>query len=328
MDNDAPSENIGKEIEKKLEQCGVFDQKSTTPVGDYLRSSDYLIGTITATLAHAAGVSKCATIGAVGELSFATGIVYDDLVDRHVERHGEHINHERWQQASSLVSGSVTATALLGAEVDAAVVRRYTENVEVIYDSICETYERGLDLPPGSVSCGDEQITVEPDSYLCLAVQKTSFFNWVVDSFFKNEWRRKQLQRYLTGLSIAYQLRNDIKDIVAAHEGATRRGNDILERKPNFLLLHALHTTDDTSIIEEWWDQGTDTEHTDIHRILSTIKSTESLDKAITYIDRSVSVSDTVVSSDQLVDPAVRRILKRALRLAGSDPRANVSKGL
>jgi hypothetical protein len=175
MDSDEFTDGIDRRIHRVLDDYGVFDRRSLRPVAEYIRASDNFVGRVSAALARAAGVADCGVPGAVGELSFATGIVSDDIVDGHLERHGQRVRYDRAVEVSSLIRGSETAVTLLTSEMGSGAVRHYSDTVDLIYESVCETHAAGLELEPGSIVFADDEIDVQSDTYLNLAVQRTSF---------------------------------------------------------------------------------------------------------------------------------------------------------
>lgn len=136
------------------------------------------------------------------------------------------------------------------------------------------------------------------------------------------------MDTYLTGLSIAYQLRNDLTDVVDARENYLRPGNDLAERNLNFLISNAFHAADSTHRLRRWWDDRSDTEEFGPQELVSVIESTGSIRRANRYIRRSIDVSGACLQEIRDIDPDVRRVLERALVFAGTDPRTNVSRGV
>ena len=178
-------------------------------------------------------------------------LVHDDVMDRADERRGQQTVHLRWDLNTAILAGDVLVGFGYRSLLSSA--GRRSKDATIAYtDGLVKVCEgQALDLALA------KQTAVSPAQYFQMIGKKTAALlaasaeiGAIVGG--ATACQRAALRRFGYQLGIAFQLQDDLLDVVADQEHLGKPvGGDILERKKTFLLLRAaqLATADDAAFL-------------------------------------------------------------------------------
>ncbi len=188
-------------------------------------------------------------------------LVHDDIMDNATERRGRQTPHLRWNLNTALLAGDVLIgigyRALLRSNPQGA-----DAAVRVFTDALIEVCEgQALDL------AFEARSRVTPAQYFRMIDKKTASLlaasaeiGGILGG--ADARGRATLRRFGRELGIAFQLQDDLLDVVADERDLGKPvGGDIIERKKTYLLLRALERSqgNDREFLRRVIDVRTDT---------------------------------------------------------------------
>ncbi|MGN0038579.1 MAG: polyprenyl synthetase family protein [Coriobacteriales bacterium] len=231
--------------------------------------------------------------GAAIEHFHTAALIHDDIADESQLRRGEPCMHITMGEglainagdlALSLVTGTVLDDELLDNDVKIRVLK---ELVEMTTRTI-----EGQAMDIGWARDGRFDITVE--DYLCMAQHKTAFYSGAVPLAIGaivgggTEEQIETLREYGMSTGLAFQLQDDLLNLVGGKEAATKDfRSDITEGKRTMIAVHALAHTEGAQ-----------------HEELLTLLSTKETDSQ--RLERAVEIMREAGSIDYVRDYAVK----------------------
>ncbi len=190
--------------------------------------------------------------GAAIEHFHIAALIHDDIADKSQIRHNKPCLHISEGVALAINAGDlalsrVTGTVLEDDNLDDAKKIRVLEE---LVDMTSRTIE-GQALDIGWVRDGRWDVTV--DDYLLMAEHKTAFYSGsvplAVGAIIGNgsEEQIEVLRKYGLSTGLAFQIQDDILNLVGKKESATKDfRSDITEGKRTMVVVHALSNTKDS----------------------------------------------------------------------------------
>lgn len=165
-------------------------------------------------------------------------LVHDDIMDRSELRRGQPTVHVKWSESAAILSGDVMiglATRALSrsashAKQPLAVVDAFSTGIVDVCDG------QALDLALMS----DPDVSI--DDYFDMVTKKTSSLlemSAVVGARIggADDATTENLREFACGIGVAFQLQDDLLDLVGAEDFGKQPGGDIVEGKRTWLML-------------------------------------------------------------------------------------------
>lgn len=179
--------------------------------------------------------------GASLEILHNFTLVHDDIMDRSPLRRGRETVHVKWDEASAILSGDVMmgiAYRLLINEVKDSprgfeILSCFTQGLI----DVCEGQAKDLEF--------QQMPIVSMDEYLAMIEMKTARLielSAVIGALYAdaNESHVKALHSYAHHLGIAFQIQDDVLDLLSENkEFGKLKGQDLLEGKKSYLIVRA-----------------------------------------------------------------------------------------
>ena len=179
-------------------------------------------------------------------------LVHDDIMDRADTRRGRETVHRKWDENIAILVGDelmgIAYKTLLNTEKGdvRALTRVFTEGVIEVCEG--QSYDKEFELLP----------SVTEDEYMMMIGKKTG---WLVAISAEmgaiiggaDEPRRRALLEYARCVGRAFQVQDDLLDVVADEQALGKPiGGDIIEGKKTYLLVKALGraTGDDLELLQ------------------------------------------------------------------------------
>ncbi|TAL70263.1 MAG: polyprenyl synthetase family protein [Bacteroidetes bacterium] len=184
--------------------------------------------------------------GVAIELLHNFTLVHDDIMDRSPLRRNRQTVHEKWNEASAILTGDVM--------VGFAYKLLPTSKQHSRSDEIYKVFTRGLiEVCEGQAYDMDfnEQKDVTLDDYLNMIDKKTAKIletSAMIGGHIGNgsEEEINSLQDYANCLGIAFQAQDDLLDLTAEQaELGKKIGQDLFEGKKTFLIIKAIEKAKD-----------------------------------------------------------------------------------
>lgn len=190
--------------------------------------------------------------GAAIEHFHTAALIHDDIADESQLRRGEPCMHITMGEglainagdlALSLVTGTVLNDELLGDSVKIRVLKE-------LVDMTTRTIE-GQAMDIGWAR--DKRFDITVEDYLCMAQHKTAYYSGAVPLAIGaivgggSEEQVEVLRSYGMSTGLAFQLQDDLLNLVGSKEAATKDfRSDITEGKRTMVAVHALAHTEGT----------------------------------------------------------------------------------
>jgi geranylgeranyl diphosphate synthase type II len=245
-------------------------------------------------------------------------LVHDDIMDRADTRRGRETVHKKWDENIAILVGDelmgIAYKTLLNTEMGDVrnLTRVFTDGVIEVCEG--QSYDKEFELLP----------TVSEDDYEMMISKKTG---WLVAISAEigaiiggaDETRRTALVEYARCIGRAFQVQDDLLDVVADEiEFGKPIGGDIIEGKKTFLLVKALNlaTGEDQELLQAVATRTAPQENL-VARVTEIYSRYGILDIAREKIeqdtDASIRALDAIVESDgrQMLVWLARMLLER-----------------
>ena len=184
--------------------------------------------------------------GVAIELLHNFTLVHDDIMDRSLMRRNRQTVHEKWNEASAILTGDVM--------IGFAYNLLPTSKEHQLSDEIYKAFTRGLiEVCEGQAYDMDfnEKKDVTLDDYLKMIDKKTAKLletSAMIGGHIGNgsEDEIESLRNFANSLGIAFQVQDDLLDLTADEaELGKKIGQDLFEGKKTFLIINAIEKAND-----------------------------------------------------------------------------------
>jgi len=166
-------------------------------------------------------------------------LVHDDIMDKADMRRGIETIHKKWDLNTAILSGDVMF-AIAYRFLTKLEVKRFNEIVDAFTKAAIEVCEgQALDLKlETSFDVGiDDYIEMISKKTASLIKHSVKIGALIADA---DEGEIQAIESYGLNLGLAFQLQDDLLDVVAGEDFGKSIGGDIVNGKRTFLLLRAL----------------------------------------------------------------------------------------
>ena len=242
-----------------------------------------------------AGISedRLLNVAASAELFHTASLMHDDVIDDADTRRGQPSVQQKWRNKVAILGGDWLLCEAL------SLLERYPESLRSSAIDMISSLTRGIiseDELTGRIDIG-------LDTWRSVATQKTgALFGWACSAGYRiaSETERAEIT-YRVGLhfGIAFQLLDDVKDLVAESEGKPKY-QDLRNGIPSFVKVDAAERSDfiraNLAAIES------DSDSVNIEQLADMIVEIGSLEAALNAINREVDEALTLLSDLEQAD--------------------------